>query len=104
MVNNNRFASLRFSAASALAVLLLTPLAYAAGPGGAGGGGGQTGRPLPATRVVTVPTPVPGTNIVIPAGTPVGTVVGFAPAVPGFPAAPITLQPNRTNGRPFGAP
>ncbi|MEJ8835409.1 hypothetical protein [Ramlibacter sp. AN1133] len=98
MSGNNR---IRLSAASALAALLLAPLAHAAGPGG-GGGGGQGGRPAPAPRVITVPTPVPGTNIVVPAGTPIGSVIGFAPAVPGFPAAPITLQPNRTNGRPFG--
>ena len=90
-------ALLRLSAASALATLLLAPLAQAAGPGG----GGQGGRAAPASRVITTPTPVPGTNIVIPAGTPVGAVVGFAPAVPGFPAAPITLRPNHTNGPPF---
>ena len=99
MSSQHRFPSIRLSTVSALAALLLAPLAYAAG-----GAGGQTGRPVAAPRVITTPTPVPGTNIVIPAGTPVGTVVGFAPAVPGFPAAPITLQPNRTNGRPFGAP
>jgi hypothetical protein len=102
MYTRNCFASVRHSAACAVAALLLTPLAYAAGPGG--GGGGQSGRAVSAPTVITVPTPVPGTNIVIPAGTPIGSVVGFATAVPGFPAAPITLQPNRTNGRPFGAP
>jgi hypothetical protein len=104
MSSNNCFKPAWISAACALAALLLTAPAFAAGPGGGGGGGGQNGRAVAAPRVLTTPTPVPGTNIVIPAGTPVGTVVGFAPAVPGFPAAPITLQPNRTNGRPFGAP
>ena len=94
----------RLAAVSALAALLSAPLAYAAGPGGGGGAGGQTGHPVAAPRVIAVATPVPGTNIVIPAGTLVGTVIGFAPPVGGFPAAPITLQPNRTNGRPFGAP
>src|SRR6185369_12159537 len=84
MSGNNR---IRLSTASALAALLLAPLAHAAGPGGGGGGGG---RPTPAPRVIAVPTPVPGTNIVIPAGTPIGAVIGFSPAVPGFPAAPIT--------------
>ena len=103
MSNNNCSTSVRLSAVSALAALLLTPLAHAAGPGG-GGAGGQSGRPVPAPRVIAVATPVPGTNIVIPAGTPIGSVVGFAPAVAGFPAAPITLQPNRTTGRPFGRP
>ena len=89
----------RIAAVAAVAsLLLLAPLAQAAGPGGGGG----TGRPAPAPRVIATPTPVPGTNIVIPAGTPIGAVIGVAPAVPGFPAAPITLQPNRTNGRPHG--
>jgi hypothetical protein len=35
---------------------------------------------------------------VIPAGTAFGSVIGFAPAVPGFPAAPIILTPTFQNG------
>lgn len=104
MSNKICFTSFCLSATAALAALLLAPVAYAAGPGG-GGGGGVSGRVAPAPRVITVATPVPGTNIVIPAGTPIGAVVGIAPAVPGFPGAPITLQPNRTGGgKPFGRP
>jgi hypothetical protein len=36
---------------------------------------------------------------VIPAGTAFGSVIGFAPAVPGFPAAPIILEPTFQNGQ-----
>jgi len=82
--------------AATVATLLLTSVAQAAG------GGANSGRPVAAPNVTTAPILVPGTNITIPVGTPVGTVVGFAPAVGNFPAAPVTLQPTHTNGRPFG--
>lgn len=98
MVSKHCLSFIPLALVPALAALLLAPQAYAAGPGG----GGPGGRPAPPQRVIPVPTPVPGTNIVIPAGTPIGSVIGIAPAVPGFPGAPITLQPNRTNGHPHG--
>ena len=81
-----------YSAAS-MAALLLASVAQAADCGVG------SERPISAPNAVTVPTPAPGRNIIIPAGTPVGSVIGFAPAGRKFLAAPITVQPTHTNGR-----
>jgi hypothetical protein len=87
-----------FSTAT-VAALLLASVAQAAG--GVGSGGADSGRPVAAPNVTTAPILVPGTNIIIPVGSPVGTVIGFAPAGGSFRAAPIALQPTHTNGRPL---
>ena len=89
--------SVLFSATLALVALSVAPLAHAAGGTGGGGTGGG-GKTVPVV-VVTAPTPVPGTSVVVPIGTfAPGTVIGFAPAVPGFPPAPITIQPSVLHG------
>ncbi len=99
-----------------LAATLVLPLQSAlAKDGNSGGGGGSAAVPAPApapvassgkggsgkvvpVAVTPAPIAVSGTSIVIPAGTAFGTVVGFAPAVPGFPAAPIILTPTFQHG------
>jgi len=47
----------------------------------------------------------PGATAVRPVAQPGGGIlIGYAPAVPGFPPAPIILVTNPTNGRPAGTP
>jgi hypothetical protein len=66
------------------------------GNGGGGGGGGKTVQPTVTSAPLTFT--LGGVTTVIPAGTAFGSVVGFAPAVPGFPAAPIILSPTFQHG------
>jgi hypothetical protein len=70
--------------------------AASGGGGGGGGGGGKTVQPTVTSAPLTFT--VGGVTSVIPAGTAFGSVIGFAPAVPGFPAAPIILEPTFQNG------
>jgi len=106
--------ALSVCAALLVAALALPGDALARGGDGGGGGGGGSGPsvsvpppvPLPIDQqIANALAGIPGATAVAPVPMGTGLLIGFAPAVAGFPAAPIIFEPiSTTNGRPQFAP